>query len=288
MHLSVITAIHNALPVNQLYWDWLSKNTLVPFELVLVDNHSTDGSEIFFRQLSEQKSSRYTVRYVRSDVNQSYPASQNQGIRFASGEILCFINNDVWMPAGWHAPFEKALTENKFFVLSPSGQEAQSSQRRSDALKIRWRRINFISKVWKNILNKSELERLWKSLEWMYGSLESFHSPTETAGKEYMEGIKGDVVIFHRALLDKVPGIWDERVQAADWHLYLTIAKIHEENPSIPLPRILLNAYAHHFGRYSARLKFEPIAGSDKLLSIEDLWDKATIERLWWGFSLPN
>jgi GT2 family glycosyltransferase len=53
LKLSVITAIHNGLSMNRLFWKALSENTSTPFELIIIDNHSSDGSEIFFKQLSD-------------------------------------------------------------------------------------------------------------------------------------------------------------------------------------------------------------------------------------------
>lgn len=52
--LSIITAIHNGLPMNRLFWKALTENTQTPFELIIIDNHSTDGSEDFFKALGDE------------------------------------------------------------------------------------------------------------------------------------------------------------------------------------------------------------------------------------------
>ena len=70
-----------------------------------------------------------------------------------------------------------------------------------------------------------------------------------------MPGIQGDVIGFHRALFDRVPGIWDEKIPAADWHLYLLVAAEHEKDPSVPLPQVVFSSYVHHFGKYSTKLR---------------------------------
>ncbi|NDC43162.1 MAG: glycosyltransferase, partial [Chitinophagia bacterium] len=46
--LSIIVAIHNQLPMNQLFWQYLSANTVGEWELIVVDNGSSDGSAEFF------------------------------------------------------------------------------------------------------------------------------------------------------------------------------------------------------------------------------------------------
>ncbi len=116
----------------------------------------------------------------------------------------------------------------------------------------------------------------------MYGDLEKFKSPTPKAPN--FHGIKGDSVIFHRDLLNVVPDPWDERVEASDWHLYLQLAKLNEENPTIPLPLVLTGVYGHHFGRYSAKQRYEEL--ETKFQKLEDLWSQTEINRLWWGFRL--
>lgn len=279
--LSIITAVHNSLAMNRLYWSALSKNTTSSFELIVVDNHSTDGSETFFKKLSETHPDQVT--YIRNEKNQSYPASQIQGMRYARAPIYCFLNNDLWMPWGWNEAFERKLEWNTSCVLSPTGQEAQPRQSQSDFLKAKWRRLTFQSRIWKALLFKSEEQRLWKSLEWMYGDLENFKSPT--AKSPDFPGIKGDCVVFHRDLLRILPNPWDEAIEAADWNLYLQLAKFHEKDVFVPLPMVLTSVYVHHFGRYSAKQKFEPLHQTFR--RIEEVYSSEEIRRLWWGFSLP-
>lgn len=281
--LSIITAVHNSLAMNRLYWEMLVANTTTHFQLVVIDNHSTDGSEEFFLKLS-QRARGPKVTYVRNEKNQSYPASQNQGMQHAQHPILCFLNNDIWLEKGWNENFVTELDANRYQVLSPSGQEAQPTQALSDALKKRWKRTIALSKVWKTLFLKSEEERLWWCLTFMYGKLDPFVSPTPRVPS--FNGIKGDAVVFHQDLLSILPDPWDERIEASDWHLYLTVAKLHEASKYIPLPKVLTSVYCHHFGRYSAKQKFEPL--DVKFLKLEEVWKEADIRRLWWGYQLPK
>ncbi|MCX6103734.1 MAG: glycosyltransferase [Proteobacteria bacterium] len=286
--LSIITAIHNGLAMNRLYWKSISENTVAPFELIIIDNHSTDGSEKFFTELEEKtKTKLQRVVYIRNGFNQSYPASQIQGMGFAENEILCFFNNDIWMPKGWEVPFQKLLKQNPLLILSPSGQEAQPTQRRSNELKSKWRRALFTSKIWKGLLFKTEEQYLWMALKIMYGTLDPFKNPT-VSDRQTMNGIKGDAVICHRELPETLGPLWDPEIQAADWHLYLKAATLNEKDPSFPLPQVVLGVYIHHFGRYSARMKYEPFPEAIRFKTIEEVWGENRIKRLWWGNFLPQ
>jgi glycosyltransferase involved in cell wall biosynthesis len=286
--LSIITAIHNGLPMNRLFWKALTENTQTPFELIIIDNHSTDGSEDFFKALGDEtRGQKQEVIYLCNPKNQSYPRSQLQGMDAARYEVLCFLNNDIWMPKGWEKPFLEALKEDPRLILSPSGQEAQPNQRASTQLKRRWKHVLGFSKIWAVSMRKTEEERLWKSLSWMYGDLKKFVSPTRST-QAWMPGIKGDSVVFHREVCKFLGSPWDLRIQAADWHLYLLAASYREKDPSFPLPRVLLNSYIHHFGRYSARQTYEPLEDRESFKTIEEIWDPETVKRLWWGFHLPQ
>lgn len=285
--ISIVTAIHNSLPMNELFWNHLCANTVSSFELILVDNHSTDGSEKFFQNIFlKQSNPHQKLVYVRNETNQSYPISQIQGMSHCQNDFLFFLNNDLWCPPGWDVPMVKAIAADPLLVVSPSGQEAQPTQSESDRLKRRWRFCMRASKVWKTVFQKTEKRRLEKALEWMYGDLETFHSPTPQTENNWINGIKGDCLGFHRELLKYVQP-WDARIEAADWHLYLNVASLHDQNPEIPLPRVLLDTYVHHFGRYSARQKYEPIDRS-QMMGIDEFWGKNTVKRLWWGFHLPQ
>ena len=91
--ISIITAVYNQLAMNQIYWENLKKNTQHPFELIVIDNASTDASADFFESVG--------ARVIRNPGNYSYPVSQNQGIPVAQGEWLAFLNNDIIVSEGW-------------------------------------------------------------------------------------------------------------------------------------------------------------------------------------------
>ncbi|MEP6952168.1 MAG: glycosyltransferase [Ginsengibacter sp.] len=48
--ISILTSVHNQLDMNKLFYETLKKNTSLPFELIVIDNNSTDGSREFFKE----------------------------------------------------------------------------------------------------------------------------------------------------------------------------------------------------------------------------------------------
>ena len=85
--ISIVTAVHNQIGMNRLFYETLKRNTRNVYELIIIDNNSTDGSREFFREHAD------TV--IENHGNYSYPYCQNQGIAAARYDYLVFLNNDV-------------------------------------------------------------------------------------------------------------------------------------------------------------------------------------------------
>jgi GT2 family glycosyltransferase len=64
----------------------------LPAEVILVDNHSGDGSPEFVRE------SFSWVRLIRSDQNKGYAKANNIGIAASRGAFLLFLNTDTVVP----------------------------------------------------------------------------------------------------------------------------------------------------------------------------------------------
>ena len=61
----------------------------VSYEVVVVDNGSTDGVETFLQTLGGD------VQVIRNEQNLRFSKACNQGARAARGEFLVFLNNDT-------------------------------------------------------------------------------------------------------------------------------------------------------------------------------------------------
>ena len=86
---SIVIVTHNNLECTKQCLESIIKITEYnPYELIVVDAHSTDGTLEYLRSEPE-------VRVVSLEKNFPYSYSINRGIQVAKGEYLCFINNDV-------------------------------------------------------------------------------------------------------------------------------------------------------------------------------------------------
>ncbi|WP_029035035.1 glycosyltransferase family 2 protein [Salinimicrobium terrae] len=87
--VSIITAIYNQKSMNELFYKTLKENTHYPFELIIVDNNSTDRCNEFFAQ-------KDNVVLVENNGNYNYPYNQIVGLKRARHEVVCLFNNDIW------------------------------------------------------------------------------------------------------------------------------------------------------------------------------------------------
>ncbi len=96
--VSIVIAVCNMLPFTRLCVDYIRKNTVVPYELVIVDNGSTDGTQEYFKELSKE----LDIRYLRNERNLGPIIAINQGKRAGKYEYICQIHNDVVIfEKGW-------------------------------------------------------------------------------------------------------------------------------------------------------------------------------------------
>jgi len=110
--LSVIIPNWNGKRFLQECLDSLMDQTYSHFEIILVDNGSTDGSVEFVRE-------RYGefVQIIRNEINLGFAGGNNVGIRAARGEYIVLLNNDTWASPGWLEELVKAIDLNPWIGM---------------------------------------------------------------------------------------------------------------------------------------------------------------------------
>ncbi len=99
---SIILVTHNQWNYTRQCLESVRFRTDEPYELILVDNGSTDGTAEFLR-------SQPDVRLISNPDNRGFPAAVNQGLAIARGRQIVLLNNDTIVTTGWLRRLLKAL-----------------------------------------------------------------------------------------------------------------------------------------------------------------------------------
>lgn len=97
------------------------------YELILVDNASSDSTPEYFRQLASQHS---FIKLRLNAENKGYAGGNNDGIRLATGRYIVLLNNDTLVGPGWLAPMLQRLEATpEIGLLGPVTNSAGNEQR---------------------------------------------------------------------------------------------------------------------------------------------------------------
>ncbi|MCC9168354.1 glycosyltransferase family 2 protein [Pontibacter harenae] len=263
--ISVIVAVYNQLAVNKIFYENLQKYTRNPFELIIIDNNSTDGSREYYKSVG--------ATVIENDQNYSYPYCQNQGIRVAKYDVLAFLNNDIVVATDWDAKILETMQAHDLDVITTCGIERLETQEETQRYSRRWKGIkNFVGAVARNGFTFKLMAKL------MYGNWEKFCAQRyQRFGTSIIEGFAGNSVIMTRRGIEKV-GLWDERIQAADFDLFIRSKKRHEEHKDVKPMHAALGVFNHHFIRITLKSKPPVFADASKMISLEDKWTKEELE----------
>ncbi len=266
--LSIIVPVHNQLGHNTLFLEGVRRYTTSPYELIVIDNHSTDGSAEFFEANG--------CRVIRNGLNLCYPESMNLGIRHSTGNYVCLINNDLYVGPNWNGLLVAEMERLGLDTASPLGLEMMPTPTLTAWMQDRWATIGR-----GRLSSGKTTPRLRRMIRVMYGDWEGFCAEVRRffSSKLY-EGIIGSCVMVRRSLFEKI-GLLDERIQAADWDLYYTLRKREKEVGDVHRCMIVGGSYVHHFMRATVRGKPEPYACRHPRLAIDDKWTREKQASLW-------
>jgi len=265
---SIITSIYNQKAMNELFYNSLCKHTNSEFELIVVDNGSTDGSFEFF-------SSKPNVKLIKNKGNYNYPYCQNIGIENAKNNILCFFNNDILITPNWDKYMLQAFDEDSCLkILSVSTNDHLESKSRHKAISRKWKRIKYpIQFIFGN--SKFSLKLMCKL---MYGNLNHFAEKRyKTFGLKRIEGYSGSAIIAKKSFMYDI-GKWDERIQSADFDLFNKVKKLSLKDEAICPIQLVLGVYFHHYQRLTVKTKYPPFINGKHMISLDEKWGDETTE----------
>lgn len=113
MKLSIVIPNYNGIEYLKECLKALEEQTLKDFEIIVVDNGSTDGSVSF---LKEQES----IQLISFEKNQGFCKAVNAGIEAAKGEFVILLNNDTKASPNYAEELVKAIeADDRLFSVNP-------------------------------------------------------------------------------------------------------------------------------------------------------------------------
>jgi glycosyltransferase involved in cell wall biosynthesis len=265
--LSIITTVFNQRSMNQVFVESLREFTKAPYELIVVDNGSTDGTLAYFTSVG--------AKIVRNDGNYSYPVCQNRGAELATGEYLVFANNDIIVAPRWDEHVPLVMRTHGLDVGACCATDRMESDERTRKQQRRWR---WIREPLSRISTSEEMLRRMHRL--MYGDWAKYSEDRFAAfDTSVKEGIAGCNVIFTRRGWELLKP-WDERINAGDFDLFLRAKERQMQKRDLKPPHLLLGIYFHHFIRLTARQTYPPYVDKANMIRLEDKWEKAYVNDL--------
>lgn len=96
--VSIVVLTRNQLPYTRKCLESIEKHTQVPYEIIVVDNGSSDGTTKFLQEWAAQKTNRHLIL---NSENLGFAKGNNLGIAKSTGRYVVLINNDVVVTPGW-------------------------------------------------------------------------------------------------------------------------------------------------------------------------------------------
>ncbi len=259
--ISIITSVHNQLDMNKLFYESLKKNTSLPFELIVIDNNSSDGSREFFKENADL--------LIANNENYSYPHCQNQGIAVAKFEYLAFFNNDIIVSENWDKKILKIMEDKKVEVISFATNDHLESKKAQQRIHKKWKRIKYFIRA----ISGTSVKALKQMVKLMYKDFDEFcNQRYENFKDSLIEGFSGSCILIKKPALEKI-GNWDERMQVADFDLFFRVKERSINYGDIKPVQLALGVYIHHFQRLTLRSKNVPAFADQKnIISLEEKW----------------
>ncbi len=105
--VSIIILNRNGLNnLKCLFKDFDAKTNYSNYEIIVVDNASTDESVNYLKSLD------LPIRIIENDVNVSFSKGNNDAAKIANGEYLLLLNNDIEPTYGWLNEMVGAIVYN--------------------------------------------------------------------------------------------------------------------------------------------------------------------------------
>ncbi|MHB8926770.1 MAG: glycosyltransferase [Bacillota bacterium] len=220
MKTSVVVVTNNQLPFTRLCLESIGAYTQEPYELIVVDNGSNDGTRDFLAAEAQAALAggglAPEVKVILNDLNEGYPKACNQGLRAATGEAVVLLNNDMVVTPRWLTNLLNCLEATGAGAVGPASNMISGLQR---------------------------VDAAYDSLESMERFAETFNRPDETKWRPTVR-LGGGGLLLRGEVLGRV-GYFDESFTPGNFEDDDFSLRVVQAGFGL---RIAGDTFIHHFG----------------------------------------
>lgn len=240
---SIIIVTHNQQAYTRLCIESIQMRTDEQYELILIDNASSDGTPGYLRSIAGAK-------VVCNSENRGFPAAVNQGLKIASGQQILLLNNDVIVTTGWLRRLLEAL------YADPE--------------------TGMVGPVSNNVSGYQQVPVAYQQLSDIDGAAWDGHSRHQTTDSTFREvdRLIGFCLLLKREVLDSI-GTLDERFGIGNFEDDDYVRRARNAGYRAV---VATNSFVHHFGSVSFRgagIDFKQLL-TDNQRIFEEKWADTT------------
>lgn len=110
--VTIVVLSYNTLELLMRCVESIRQHTDLPYELIVVDNASTDGSSEYVAAAAD--------RPIVNRGNAGFSGGFNQGLAAARGSHVLFLNSDTKLPAGWASRLVETIERHRAGIVFPA------------------------------------------------------------------------------------------------------------------------------------------------------------------------
>lgn len=96
------------------------------YEVIVVDNASTDETPYYLRQLAAREK---RLVCILNETNRGFAGGNNDAIKVATGDVLVLLNSDTVVTKGWLAKLVENLRDTEIGMVGPVTNSVGNEQR---------------------------------------------------------------------------------------------------------------------------------------------------------------
>lgn len=233
---SIVLLTWNQLDYTRQCIESLFKYTHSAFELIVIDNGSTDGTLEYVRKLDRAHTACIRIETIANSNNLGFAKGCNQGLAVSRGDYLILLNNDVVLTSQWLQRLIRAVENDpQLGLVGPM--------------------TNYVSGP-QQITNPTYDVNTLKGLE----KYIQIHAKTYDGQIESNGRIAGFCMLMRRAVIEKIGGL-DERYAIGNFEDDDFCARAYLAGYKAA---VIKDCYVHHYGGrtfagnqidYDARMK---------------------------------